>query len=229
MRTKSEIIKQITLIKKYLKDHPDYFDEWEQMHINSCISTDYTDKFIPDLMRELFGELDLFKEDEDIYDGFIQLLKENFDINKSIIEVGGGIIPVLGNRIAKMQEAGNVTIYDPRLGTTKTNIPNLKLKKEKFTADTKVSKSGLIIALMPCEATETIIRTACANNKDFMIAMCEGGPHGDIYDFYEDEEEWLESMLYYAERLIEDNKMGTLQKTYLKEYKDPYPVIWNRR
>jgi len=229
MRTKKEIIKQMTAIKKFLQENPDYFDDWEQMHINSCMKIDYTDKFIPDIMRELFGELNLFKENENIYDGYIELLQDNFDINQNIIEVAGGIIPVLGKRLATMQDSGSVTVYDPRLGTTTTNIPNLSLKKEKFSASTKLSKSGLIIAFMPCEATETIIRSACQNNKDFMIAMCEGGPHGDIYDFYEDEEEWLSSMLSYADRLIEDNNMGTLQKTYLKEYKDPYPVIWNKR
>ena len=46
---------------------------------------------------------------------------------------------------------------------------------------------------------------------------------------YEDEEEWLGAMLYYAGLEVEQNNLGTLQKTYMKEYHNPYPVIWNKR
>ncbi len=229
MRTSIELIKQQDRILKFLAKHPDYFDEWEKMHIRSGSKIDYSGKFIPDIMRELFAELDLFKEDEDIYQGFLDLLKQEFDINQDIVEIGGGIIPNLAKRIAMAQEKGTVTVYDPRLGTTKTDIPNLKLRKEKFTLSTDISKAGLVVAFMPCEATETIIRSATSNKKDFMLGFCEGGPHGDIFDFYESDDEWLHAMLYYAENQIESNNLGTLQKTYFKKYHDPYPIVWNKR
>jgi hypothetical protein len=199
------------------------------MQIRNCSTIDYTDRFIPDIMREIYAELNLFKEDEDIYEGFLNLLKQNFSINQNIVEVGGGILPKLSERIAKEQTSGSVTVYDPRLGPTKSDLPNLELRKEKFSLNTDVSSAGLIIAFMPCEATETIITSVGKNKKDFMIGLCEGGPHGDIYDFYEDEEEWLGAMLYYAGLEVEQNNLGTLQKTYMKKYHNPYPVIWNKR
>ena len=76
-------------------------------------------------MREVYAELDLFKDDEDIYEGFIELLKTNFDINQDIVEIGAGILPKLAERLATEQISGTVTAYDPRLGTTETSIPNL--------------------------------------------------------------------------------------------------------
>ena len=82
---------------------------------------------------------------------------------------------------------------------------------------------------MPCEATYNIIDAASRNNVDFMIALCEGGPHGDIYDYFENDNEWLDTMIYMAERAVEDNSMGTIKKAYLKEYHNPYPIIYNKR
>ena len=229
MRTESEIRKQERLIKQFLSEHPKYFTKYETMDIKSRLRDDVSDSFIPDTMRELLSYFDLLKEDEDIYQGFINLLKENFDINQNIIEVGGGVLPELAKKLSKQQQVGNITVYDPRLGTTETTIPNLSLIQEKFTLNTDVSNSGLIIAFMPCDGTSTVIEKATESNTDFMIAMCEGGPHGDYFDFYESDEEWIHATLCYAKNRVENNSMGKLQKTFLKKYHDPYPVIWNKR
>ena len=82
---------------------------------------------------------------------------------------------------------------------------------------------------MPCEATQSIIENAVDKNKDFMIALCEGGPHGDEFDYFEDEKEWLKAMLYIAERGLEDNNMGDLKVLSFKKYNSPYPIIYNKR
>ena len=82
---------------------------------------------------------------------------------------------------------------------------------------------------MPCEATQTIIENATMNRKDFIIAMCEGGAHGDIYDYFESTEEWLNCMLYLAEREIESNNMGELKVLSFKKYLSSYPIIYNKK
>ena len=86
-----------------------------------------------------------------------------------------------------------------------------------------------MLAFMPCEPAETFIDAATENKIDFMLALCEGGPHGDEYDYFESDEEWLDSMIYRAKRGVKDNGMGTLGIQYLKKYEDPYPVIYNHR
>ena len=50
-----------------------------------------------------------------------------------------------------------------------------------------------------------------------------------IYDYFESDDEWIDSMLYRADRGIENHHMGTLGIQYLDEYEDPYPVIYNKR
>lgn len=216
----------IDLIIKY----PELFTEAERSYlINNCTAS-YKDRLMPDLFREVYDKLDLLKDDENIYLGFIDLLDNEFDIkNKDIIEVGGGIFPQLAKKISNIQEKGQIKVYDPRLSFYEDNTSKLTLVREKFSNKTKVDDVDLLIGFMPCEATYTIVDSAARNDIDFMIALCEGGPHGDIYDYYESDEEWLHSIISFANSLVEDNNMGTLEKTYLKEYHNPYPVIYNKR
>lgn len=216
----------IDLIIKY----PELFTEAERSYlINNCAAS-YKNKLMPDLFREVYDKLDLLKDDENIYLGFIDLLDNKFDIkNKDIIEVGGGIFPQLAKKISNIQEKGQIKVYDPRLSFYEDNTSKLTLVREKFSNKTKVDDVDLLIGFMPCEATYTIVDSAARNDIDFMIALCEGGPHGDIYDYYESDEEWLHSIISFANSLVEDNNMGTLEKTYLKKYHNPYPVIYNKR
>ena len=216
----------IDLIVKY----PELFTEAERSYlINNCTAS-YKDRLMPDLFREVYDKLDLLKDDENIYLGFIDLLDNKFDIkNKDIIEVGGGIFPQLAKKISNIQEKGQIKVYDPRLSFYEDNTSKLTLVREKFSNKTKVDDVDLLIGFMPCEATYTIVDSAARNDIDFMIALCEGGPHGDIYDYYESDEEWLHSIISFANSLVEYNNMGTLEKTYLKEYHNPYPVIYNKR
>ena len=77
------------------------------------------------------------------------------------------------------------------------------------------------------DATELVIRKACENKKDFLIALCEGG-HFEFDDFF-DTEAWTDAMFALAEDGIKENGLGELVKTDLKDYGDPYPVIYNKR
>jgi hypothetical protein len=62
-----------------------------------------------------------------------------------------------------------------------------------------------------------------------MLGFCEGGPHGDEFDYFEDDDEWLNSMLYLARDRIEEQGMGKMKVKYLRECNNPYPVIYNER
>ena len=218
------------LVMDLIIKYADVFTDAERNYlINNC-TLSYKDKLIPDLLREVYDKLDLIEDEENIYLGFIDLLDSEFDIKeKEIIEVGGGIFPQLAKKISKYQTKGQIKVYDPRLSYYEDNTSKMTLVREKFTANTKVEDVDLLIGFMPCEATYTIIDSATRNNIDFMIALCEGGPHGDIYDYFETEDEWLHSIMSFASSSVEYNKMGTVEKTYLKKYHNPYPIIYNKR
>ena len=86
----------------------------------------------------------------------------------------------------------------------------------------------MIIGFMPCEATNLLIETACANNVDFMIALCEGGTR-EGYGWLEEDDEWIGFVKYCASRGLEDADLGTLEESSLEQYENPYPVIYNKR
>ena len=220
-------------LKKYIENTREIYTKEEIEHLKRInIETIISKKRdLPDLYRQVLEEIGYYdlNESESGYNAFIEIIDKEFGIDKNIIEVGGGVVPTLAHKISLKQKAGNITIYDPRLSTYHKNTSNFILKKEKFINETDVSSADLIIGFMPCEATQTIIENATMNRKDFIIAMCEGGAHGDIYDYFESTEEWLNCMLYLAEREIKSNDMGELKVLSFKKYLSSYPIIYNKK
>ena len=216
----------------FLNRHKDKYTKEEVEYIQNHASRGFYGFFNTDIMRQIYAELDLIPKEKNIYLGFVDLLEKHFDINQNIVEIGGGHIPKLAEYLALKQEKGTVTVYDPKLLTTKTKIPNLILKKEKFTKQTPVPNVGLQIAFMPCSATELAITRACENNIDFMVALCSGGEHeGDNYYLYDLDhvDDWESRMVCCAHNNIEKYGLGELGEESLEKYGDPYPVIYNKR
>lgn len=206
------------------------FDDFELLCIKKYIKSNQKELFLPDVIRELYDKLHLISDDENIYVAFLKLLEKQHDLkDKHIIEVGGGIFPSLARRISLLQDKGTITVYDPRLSKKEKSTEHMKLVRRMFTRNTDIADTDLLIGFMPCKGAEALVDSAIAHNVDFMVALCEGGPHGDIHDYFESDEEWIDSMIYRANRGIEDQNMGRLQIQYLKEFGDPYPIISNKR
>ncbi|MBQ9019462.1 MAG: hypothetical protein IJ097_04060 [Bacilli bacterium] len=214
----------------YLVKYRDIFNSNEINAILSYLTNSDYEVFMPDIMRELCDELKIIPDNKSLYKAFMMLVDSVFDIkNKRIIEVGGGIIPTLGKRISNYQDSGNIKVYDPRLSIYEKSTEKIVLFREKFTINTDVEDADLLIGLMPCEAANVIVKSAVNNRKDFMLALCEGGSHGDDFDGYADEEKWRATLISYAQEKIEENGLGKIKIKYLKEYGDPYPIIYNER
>ena len=220
-------------IKEYLEKNMGYYDLFEQRYLKG-LDMNYIRKYkhdMPDIFRQILEEIGYFDDCPELsgYKAFIDLLDNEFGLERNITEIAGGAIPTLAHKISLRQKKGTITVYDPRLTTYYDETERFILKREKFTRNTNVEGTDMLIGFMPCEATQAIIENATANNKDFMIALCEGGPHGDEYDFYEDAEEWLGAMLYLAERGMEKHDMGELKVIDFNRYNSPYPLIYNKR
>lgn len=229
MKQITERAEQIQKVEEFLKNYGHLYDPRELEYIRRNWQNSLNSKFNMDIIRQVHSELGLVSETDNIYCGFMKILEEHFGYDRDIIEVGGGRIPSLAKLIALKQKTGTITVYDPRLITTDSKIPNMTLKREYFTLDSPVDNNQLVMAFMPCDATEKALTAAAKNNADFLIGLCEGGPHGDEFDYFEDEEEWLGNILYTAKRLVEQHNLGDLVVTDLKEFDDPYPVIYNKR
>lgn len=224
---RNEKLKQIRLIKNYLEKYGKYYDELELLYLKDNLDTDTSLTLIPDVLRQILAELNLLKDEANVYKQFADLIQHIYGLDKNIIEVGGGVIPSLSKIIALRQKEGTITVYDPRIIEENT-LTNLILKKEIFTGKTKTTNTDLYIGFMPREATEVIIDRACLEKKDFIITLCSDGLN-DEDSYYEDNEELVHSIIYGAERKVLENDLGKLEKTYLKSLGWEYPIIYNKR
>ena len=197
--------------------------------INLLKTADCPRLFIIELVREILDELNFIPEDYNIYHEFADFVDEVHGLDdKHIVEIGGGIFARLANRIRDKQVNGKITVYDPRLATEKES-DEMVLKRQRASAYTDIDDCDLIIGLMPCKGAEVLLDLALKNKKDFVLWLCEGGPHGDEFDFYEDEYEWRENMIDKARKGVKSNNMGKLRIKKLDKFSTEYPIIYNER
>ena len=225
LNTKNEQLaaKAIEFIEKY-KDH---YTQWELDFLLKN-TLNMNDPRIPDVLRQISVEVEALEEKNNMYKKFINVLEENFEIDRDILEIGGGVVPSLSKLISLKQNHGTITVYDPRLILSVPHKENVILKKEKFQLNSSIGTARMIIGFMPCDATNLIVDVACQNNLDFMIALCEGGSRKG-YEWIEEDDEWIEHVKYKASREIEYRDMGTLATVSLEEYGNPYPIIYNKK
>lgn len=215
-------------IKNFLQQNASNYTQEEQDFLLRNYTWGKRTGFVPDILRQIYDHLDLLEDEKNIYLGFIDLVKNNFDLDQDIIEVGGGRLPCLGKHIALRQEKGSITVYDPKLFQEVSATSNLILKKEEFTENSDLTDKKLILGFMPCAATEVLLKTACENNIDFMVALCEGNISENEFDL-DEEYLWQSSVIYDTRKHLEKSNLGTLEFATLETFDDPYPVLYNKR
>ncbi len=202
-----------------------------EMHclIDAIRNMDISELYVVELAREVFDELGLIPGEYNIYEKFSNVVDSIHGLdNKNIIEIGGGRFPRLAKRIRLKQKNGSITVYDPNLHV-EFDSKRFKLRRRRANAYTDVNNCDLIIGLMPCKGAETLLDLALKNRKDFVLWLCEGGPHGDEFDFFEGEDEWKNYMIDRAKSGVEANGMGKLKVKTINEFSDKYPIIYNER
>lgn len=217
---------------RYLASHPGLYSPYDEAMIKQLLYRGATDSNIKnDIIRELLDELGMIPDEKNLYLQFIEIIKElypNFR-NMNIVEVGGGILPRLGERLSLQMEKGKVTVYDPLVSKYKEETDKLKIKRTKFTRSTPVDGVDLIVALKPCKGAEAVVDNVRDHGTDFVLGLCEGGPHGEGYDYFEWDDEWIHSTITVAERAVEEQNMGTLEQRFLDKPYYEYPIIYNKR
>ena len=182
--------------------------------------------YLPDMVRQILDELDILEEKQDIYGGFLKLLSDSFELkDKEIVEIGGGVLPRIGNRLINNYDIKKITIYDSRLSPYIPDTDKLKLVRRKVRLGEDDFGGDLIIGFMPCGGAEIILEQSLNYNHDFMIALCGCG----IDSKFEKEEEWIEDFISRATKGVEEKNMGVLKIKSLRQYNDKYSVICNER
>ncbi len=163
------------------------------------------DKMIPSNFYSIYDRLGMIPDSVNHYDRFINKLEQVHNLGCNILEVGGGNLPRIAERIAKRQidiGCGSITVMDPSLSVKKSKYKNLKLCKEKFTLETDIKDYDLLIGLFPCTVMELMLHKALIENKDLFFRMCDCVHYSDdlseeLYNYY------LEHPDYYQKMLIE--------------------------
>ena len=214
-------------VSQFLKNNGTiYTEEEKKIILDNCLMGLYTD-FPDTFIRQVYAELDLMDPSHNIYLGFIKLLEKYHSLEKNIIEVGGGRLPILAKYISLRQKSGSITVYDPTL-VIPSNIPhNMVLKRKRFTSDINHPQSKLIIGFMPEESTEEMLEYAYRTKSDFMIALSDILDEVDMYQQDGLWTNWQQGIICEATRNVERNGMGKLHITTLEKYDNPYPIIYN--
>lgn len=126
-----------------------------------------------DVVNQIYAELEMLIDYENWYLGFCNMIGEKYGWGINILEIGSGFFPIFSKYIdLKQQSLGKGTIhaYDPNLVTE--NLGNIVLHKKNFTEDISLDYFDLVVGIMPCDATELIIKKAILSKKQFFVALC---------------------------------------------------------
>lgn len=219
--------------QEYKKNYEHFYSEKAKQYIEDNFFKEAYKTSNMDILMQLYSELGLDIGKHTFYDEHLERINSIFGLDKDIIEVASGYIPAFANKIAKKQLAlnrGTITIYEPELFEEKAKYSNMTIHKEKFTEQTKINKDSLGIGILPCDATEAMIRNFCKNNMDFYIAMCNcNHKSNNIFPTYQ----YQNKMVALAESLLEkySNNQKELKIDYLDdEFVFGYaPIIYTKQ
>lgn len=214
----------------FLNENGHLFGGYELKILRSIIEHyDFPMLYFVETVRNILEKLKLIPDEYNIYIKFLNLVEEIHGIEgKNIVEVGGGMFPGLAERIKLKQKNGKIVVFDPRL-YKEYDSDKFTLCKKKIHRNSYIGSADLIIGLMPCEGAEALLDLAIEHDIDFVLWLCEGGPHGEGYDFYESEEEWLSNIIDKAKMGVSKKNMGELKKILIPDFDGKYPIIYNKR
>lgn len=186
-------------------------------------------------LLQVYAKLGFYgSEQNDFFHKHLTKLQTNFDLDRNVLEIGGGPLAIFSNLIAYEQlklGKGTVTVYDPRLIKKSIDYSNIFPYKRLFTQDVDVSEFDLIVGIYPCLGTELLIETACKYNKDFYVALCgcEHFPEDSYYFYVDDAPTYQEYLCGNARTLVREYGNGHLIIDELGDGIHRYPILYNKR
>lgn len=231
IKSKAQITRELD---KFLDEYGSLYDSEALYYILNNFWKKVSSKDSPDILMQVYGELGIEPTmGKSFYNAHLSKIEEIFGLDKNILDVASGMIPTFANKVAKRQleiQKGTITIYEPLLLKTTPKYPNMTLHREYFTSETHIKEFDLLTGILACEATETIIESACKNKKDFYIAMCGCTHFKTVYPLipvYADS--YQDYVISKAQKLLKEYDNGELVIDHLDgSYNLNYPIIYNR-
>jgi hypothetical protein len=169
---KSNITKE--QLRLYLDEYFETYDipsmfrpSYELVYLDGLKEGTRIDSYI----NQFYKEYNLLKEGCDPYKAFSDIISyAHPDLkDKTVLELGGGMVPQLGRELAK--NAKHVMVVDRNI-VSRNNPDNLEAINCRVESYKDLPSADVIVGLLPCESTQHVIDYAIANKKDFLIAFC---------------------------------------------------------
>lgn len=226
----------LRMLSHYLKMYQDEYPEEVVEHIKGHFLERMPISDTVDILKQIYALFGMLKPEENCYLGFSKMIGEKYGWDYHVLEIGSGFYPIFSKYMDDSQKenksSGTITTYDPLLIVNK--LGSIKLHKEEFKKETDISSYDLLVGIMPCDATSTIIRRAIKEHKEFFVAMCgcihykgidvPRGTFGPIpisYDTY------VDKIYSLAQEQQKDGFEVTKEDAW--QYSFRYPVISSKR
>lgn len=124
-------------------------------------------------LEQIYEVAGLIKPNCSVYKKMFELIKQEFNLKRDVIEIGSGVFPLLGHSLREYQlkiGGGTVTVYDSKVW--REYPTKAKLVDRYFNDRVELQKNSLLVGLFPCESTEMIIERALKEKLEFCIALC---------------------------------------------------------
>lgn len=166
---------------KNLKCFMDEYGKKYSLKMQKDIKHYYYESGVPRYFQDTYmqqiyhaiGELD---PDIDPYIASLRMFQDlEFDFGCNILDVASGYYPAFAYEIAKKQlelGRGSVTCIDPDIVCEQPLYSNVTFLKQKFTNEFDLSKFDLIVSLLPCGISSTLITSVIEQMKDYFILPC---------------------------------------------------------
>jgi len=126
------------------------------------------------VMTEIYVMLGFIKDENNPFKIFRSFIEEQYGLDRDILEVACGHIPTLALDIDLNQQkrgSGSIEVCDDALILT-TGWGDVVANKRRISEQSDVSKFSLIVSMLPCEATKTIIKVANKNEIEMVMYQC---------------------------------------------------------
>jgi hypothetical protein len=170
------------ITEKFNKYISKYGENYDKSILEFILNNFYKQQNIisrTDVIDQIYSHLKINNNIHDnIYSIYYNMIKNQFNLDINIIEPCCGMFPALAEKIDQYQrkiKQGTITVYDPNLVVNK--LGNIKLMAKEINKYTNTKNYDLLISIMPCEATETVIKNVILNKLDFFIVLCDCDHH----------------------------------------------------
>ena len=221
-------------LKQFMAKNGHLYSDTSKQYIYENFISFIESKMAPDILMQIYYDTGIQPHGGAFYNAHINKVKELFGLDRNILDVASGSIPAFATEVASIQRKigkGTITLYDPLLLHTNPKYPNMTLHNEKFSDEMSIKQFDLVTGIFPCEATESIIMSACKEQKDFYVAMCgcihfEHVPSFMRYSRYN----YQGFVIELTKRLLEKHDNGELVIDYLpNDFGIDYPILYNRK